>query len=438
MSVAMREESGEAAAVVTRRPPMGASLAPWLAVELGLSGTAFQTLCREQAAALLAGAPAALAPFAALVPAYWRAVRGEALLAQPLDAETSPLPEAKAAVPRQAEPLALALLTGPLGVGKTTLIRRLLARPEMARTAVVVNEFGAIDLDGALVRSGGRAAEIVTLSNNCVCCSARDDLCTALQGLLDQRSAGLLDFDRVLVEASGMADPAGVIAALKGDVALGRRIRLTLSCRLIDATAGDAASPAEAGGADLLLLARSGQVAPASLAALRRRLAVGAAGVAHLADDETGLSLLSSLCRGGLPNLSPAVTPQAGADDALFRLYRDPPAEMPVAIEAPSPGQAALGTATAALQRPEAPALAPLCFALDLLGLLLGRDLARLKAHWSDGERCVALGLAFGLVFPAERLPDRALPPGLSLALIAGRLPAEEIAAALDHFCLGR
>src|SRR5437867_6551138 len=97
------------------------------------------------------------------------------------------------------------VLTGFLGSGKTTLLQRLLRSPKMARTVVLINEFGEIGLDHLLVE---RVEEsVVLLQSGCVCCSIRDDLKAALRGLLGRRDrAEIPDFDRVLIETTGLAD----------------------------------------------------------------------------------------------------------------------------------------------------------------------------------------------------------------------------------------
>src|SRR5271156_1947434 len=111
------------------------------------------------------------------------------------------------------------IVTGFLGAGKTTLLRHFLASPEGAGTAVIVNEFGAVGIDDALVR--GSADETVLLGNGCVCCITRTDLQVALRGLVFDRERGTVPpFRRVVIETSGLADPGPILQTFSTDRAL--------------------------------------------------------------------------------------------------------------------------------------------------------------------------------------------------------------------------
>jgi G3E family GTPase len=110
----------------------------------------------------------------------------------------------------------VSVITGFLGSGKTTLLRRLLAHPRMGETAVLVNELGEVGLDHLLVRQVDEA--IVLLNSGCLCCSVRDDLVETLDGLWEKRAAGALpSFTRVVIETTGLADPAPIIHTLMTD-----------------------------------------------------------------------------------------------------------------------------------------------------------------------------------------------------------------------------
>src|SRR5579863_10407750 len=106
----------------------------------------------------------------------------------------------------------VSIVTGFLGSGKTTLIGRVLRDPAFARTAVIVNEFGEIGLDHDLIASANEA--FLALTTGCLCCAVRSDL---IETLLDLRERAGDRFDRVLVETSGLADPAPLLQALMTD-----------------------------------------------------------------------------------------------------------------------------------------------------------------------------------------------------------------------------
>ncbi len=135
------------------------------------------------------------------------------------------------------------LLTGYLGAGKTTLLNALLKQPAMAGTAVLVNEFGEIGLDHLLVET--LDADAVLLNAGCLCCTVRGDLTKALADLaarIDQGQA----VSRVVIETTGLADPAPILATLMADPATGRRFVLDGVVTLVDAVNGMATLDAQA------------------------------------------------------------------------------------------------------------------------------------------------------------------------------------------------
>src|SRR5947209_9572783 len=102
------------------------------------------------------------------------------------------------------------IVTGFLGAGKTTLVRRFLTSPEGQGTAVIVNEFGAVGIDDALVRAS--ADETVLIGNGCLCCNVRSDLQVALRRLMADRARGRVPaFGRVVIETTGIADPSPIL-----------------------------------------------------------------------------------------------------------------------------------------------------------------------------------------------------------------------------------
>ena len=129
------------------------------------------------------------------------------------------------------------LVTGFLGSGKTTLISKLLLHPDMRRVAVVINEMGEIGIDHDLVTVSSE--NITLLANGCICCSVRTDLQETLRDLFAQRRVGeVFDFDRVIVETTGLADPAPVVQTLASDTLLAAHYRLDGLITLVDGLHG--------------------------------------------------------------------------------------------------------------------------------------------------------------------------------------------------------
>jgi G3E family GTPase len=129
------------------------------------------------------------------------------------------------------------VVTGFLGSGKTTLIRALLATPQGANTAVVVNEYGEIGIDDALLRASSDAT--VLLGNGCLCCTMRSDLQETLRALFADRARGAVPgFQRVIIETSGLADPGPVLQTFASDRALGEEFHLQSLVAIVDAPNG--------------------------------------------------------------------------------------------------------------------------------------------------------------------------------------------------------
>jgi G3E family GTPase len=127
------------------------------------------------------------------------------------------------------------VVTGFLGSGKTTLVREFLKTPEGANTAVVINEFGAVGIDDALVRAA-TDEKTVLLGNGCVCCNTRSDLQIALRGLVADRERGAIPhFQRIIIETSGLADPGPILQTFASDRALGGEFHVEAAVTLVDA-----------------------------------------------------------------------------------------------------------------------------------------------------------------------------------------------------------
>lgn len=134
--------------------------------------------------------------------------------------------------------LPVVVLTGFLGSGKTTLLNSLLKDPLLANACVVINEFGAVGIDHLLVESS--TENIVELASGCLCCTIRGDLIDTLTDLLARRAAGTLKaFDRIVIETTGLADPAPILHVLMREAALVAQLRLEGVITVVDAVNGD-------------------------------------------------------------------------------------------------------------------------------------------------------------------------------------------------------
>ena len=136
------------------------------------------------------------------------------------------------------------MLTGFLGAGKTTLLNRLLKDPALAETAVIINEFGDVALDHLLVEYIGD--NMVLLQSGCLCCTMRGDLVDALETLLRDLDNRRCTFRRVLLETTGLADPAPVLHTAMAHPYLLLRYRLDGVVTVVDAVNGEATLDAHA------------------------------------------------------------------------------------------------------------------------------------------------------------------------------------------------
>lgn len=298
------------------------------------------------------------------------------------------------------------MITGFLGCGKTTLIGRLLPDPSLSDTAVIVNEFGEIGLDHHLIASSSET--LLHLTTGCLCCAVRTDLVQTLLDLHARREAGEVRFARVLIETSGLADPAPILAALMGDAALAGRFAIGALATLVDAELGEATlarhpeARRQVAMADRILFTKTDRAAPS--AALRARLAA----------------------------LNPAVTPSPGPADAAWLLA--PAGRLP--CEVPPVALHTAGITAATIRRTDPlPALA-LTLLLQALAEHCGPRLLRLKGLVDIAEAPGRPALVHGVqhVFAApEFLPGwPTADHATRIVLIGEALPPHFAARLLD------
>jgi len=190
-------------------------------------------------------------------------------------------------------PVTANLLTGFLGAGKTSLLKRLLRQPELSDTAVLINEFGEVGLDHLLVEEVDE--DLVLLKSGCVCCTIRGDLKEAMARLHGRRQRGEVPpFSRVVIETTGLADPAPIVATLTVDPMLRHHFRLGNVVTVVDALAGERnlddfpEAARQAAAADRVVLSKIDLVEGGPLDRLRQRLvALNPAAEILEADEET-------------------------------------------------------------------------------------------------------------------------------------------------------
>jgi G3E family GTPase len=167
----------------------------------------------------------------------------------------------------------VSILTGALGSGKTTLLRRLLDHPDMGVTAVLVNELGEIGIDHHLLRQVDERT--VLLGSGCVCCTMRGDLADELRDLWTRRERGEIPaFRRVVVETTGLADPAPIVYTLLTEPAVRHRFELESVVATVDAVHGLARPEAvkQAAVADALVVTKSDAAPAEQVEAVEERL----------------------------------------------------------------------------------------------------------------------------------------------------------------------
>ncbi|MFV8979281.1 GTPase [Serratia sp. JSRIV001] len=236
------------------------------------------------------------------------------------------------------KPIAVTILTGFLGAGKTTLLRHILNENHGYKIAVIENEFGEVPIDNALI--GDRASRITTLSNGCICCSKSNELADALLDLLDGVDQGQLEFDRLIIECTGMADPGPITQTFFSHDVIGQRFLLDGIITLVDAVHADqqlnqfTISQAQVGYADRILLTKT-DVVPDNEALIQRLQLMNArAPVYKVTHGDVDLGVLFDIegfVLNDKLNLAPPVfrrIPQAQNNIQSIVVYHDQPLEL--------------------------------------------------------------------------------------------------------------
>jgi len=169
------------------------------------------------------------------------------------------------------------ILTGFLGAGKTTLLKRVLTEAHGQKIAVIENEFGEENIDTDILVSDTKE-QIIQMNNGCICCTIREDLRETLCDLAEKRRKGALDFERVVIETTGLADPGPVAQTFFMDDEVAESYLLDSILTVVDAKHADAQfderqqARRQVGFADQIFISKSDLVAPQVLEALQHRI----------------------------------------------------------------------------------------------------------------------------------------------------------------------
>jgi G3E family GTPase len=292
----------------------------------------------------------------------------------------------------EAAPIPVAIVTGFLGAGKTSLLNTLLRAREMAATLALINEWGEIGIDHFLIEKID--GDMILLNSGCVCCTLRGDLVESLRDRLARRDSGAMaPFERIVIETTGLADPSPILQAILGDPLMSRRLRLAGIVAVVDAV----------NGAQTIARHRvnARQIALADVLAIAKSDLIDPARAATLADLRERLRTLNPV--------APIVDIAAGAlgPTEFFALERRPFASngAGVAAQAQTLHNAWIRTRILRLEKPTETAM--LAAFLQALGDLAGPGLLRLKglvALADDPVSPLVLHGAQHVIHPPRRL----------------------------------
>jgi G3E family GTPase len=305
-----------------------------------------------------------------------------------------------AAAPDAGARIPVTVLTGFLGSGKTTLLNRLLALPDLRGTAVIVNEFGAVGIDHDLVEQSSE--DTVLLANGCLCCTVRGDLVQALAALAARGATGT-PIKQVLIETSGLADPAPILHTLMGEPAVRAQFALAGVGCTVDAVLGMGTldrhpeAVKQLAVADHVFLTKTDLRPTPEGAALRERLEA-IAGQAVLHDDPASYPrVLRELLEA-----APASQPAAQATAPFYRMPAGVQPAVPVA------GKHTDGINSFVIVRDEPLPRAGFAAWLDMLTAMRGDDLLRVKGIVclaEDPDRPLVIHGVQHLFHPPAHLP---------------------------------